>query len=70
MHDKERYLAFEYVWCWNPQFVIPGLFSPMSGRKGQFCRVLARGKRNTALLEFEDGFQVYTSRNGLKRHKP
>lgn len=36
-------------------------------RKGQRCRVLARGKMNSALLEFEDGFRVVTSRNGLRR---
>ena len=29
------------------------------------CKVLARGKRNTCLVEFEDGFRVTTSRNYL-----
>ena len=27
------------------------------------CRFLARGKMNTCLVEFEDGFRVTTSRN-------
>jgi hypothetical protein len=27
------------------------------------CKVLARGKRNTCLVEFEDGYRVITSRN-------
>ncbi|HEX6034075.1 MAG TPA: hypothetical protein VFY83_06550 [Anaerolineales bacterium] len=27
------------------------------------CKVLARGKRNTCLVEFEDGYRVTTSRN-------
>jgi hypothetical protein len=27
------------------------------------CRVLARGKMNTCLVEFEDGYRVTTSRN-------
>ena len=31
------------------------------------CRVLARGRMNTCLVEFEDGFRVITSRNYLMR---
>lgn len=27
------------------------------------CQVLARGKMNTCLVEFEDGYRVTTSRN-------
>ena len=27
------------------------------------CRVLVRGRRNTCLVEFEDGYRVITSRN-------
>jgi hypothetical protein len=27
------------------------------------CKVLARGKRNSCLVEFEDGHRVITSRN-------
>jgi len=27
------------------------------------CKVLARGKRNSCLVEFEDGYRVITSRN-------
>ena len=29
------------------------------------CKVLARGKMNTCLVEFEDGYRVITSRNYL-----
>ncbi len=36
-------------------------------RFGQSCRVLTRGKLNTALVEFEDGHRVITSRNYLRR---
>jgi hypothetical protein len=39
------------------------------GRKGQTCLVLARGKMNSCLVEFEDGYQMVTSRNALKRHE-
>lgn len=31
------------------------------------CRVLVRGKLNTCLVEFEDGFRVTTSRNHVIR---
>ena len=34
-------------------------------RYGTPCKVLARGKRNTCLVEFEDGYRVTTSRNYL-----
>ena len=33
------------------------------------CSVLARGKRNTCLVEFEDGYRVITSRNYLRKLK-
>jgi hypothetical protein len=31
------------------------------------CRVIARGKMNTCLVEFEDGFRVTTSRNHIMK---
>lgn len=52
---------YPYVWAWGPQ--LPGGMS----RKGQRCRVLVRGARNSALLEFDDGFLVVASRNGIRR---
>jgi hypothetical protein len=45
-----------YIYRWN-----------RCGRKGQRCRVLARGAMNSCLLEFEDGWKMVTSRNALKR---
>jgi hypothetical protein len=45
-----------YVYRWN-----------RCGRKGQRCRVLARGSLNSCLLEFEDGWRMVTSRNALRR---
>jgi hypothetical protein len=36
------------------------------GRKGQFCLVLVRGKMNSCLIKFEDGYTMVTSRNALK----
>lgn len=37
------------------------------GRKGQRCKVTARGKLNSCRLEFEDGFIMITSRNAIKK---
>lgn len=36
-------------------------------RYRQKCRVLTRGRLNTVLVEFEDGFRVTTSGNYLRR---
>jgi hypothetical protein len=45
-------MSMPYIYRWDRQ-----------GRKGQFCRVLARGKMNSCLVEFEDGYQMVTSRH-------
>lgn len=49
---------FPYIYFWNRM-----------GRKGQRCRVLARGSMNSCWLQFEDGFECITSRNALRRAK-
>jgi len=36
-------------------------------RKGQPCAVLVRGKMNSCLVQFADGFLVVTSRNYVRR---
>lgn len=36
-------------------------------RKGQACAVLARGRMNNCLVEFEDGYRVITSRNYVRK---
>lgn len=36
-------------------------------RFGQRCRVVVRGRMNSALVEFTDGYQVVTSRNYLRK---
>jgi len=51
-------VKFDHVWCWR---------SRLGDRKGQHCRVLARGRMNTILAEFEDGFLVTTSRYAVRR---
>ncbi len=34
---------------------------------GKRCRVVARGKMNSALIEFEDGTREIVSRNALRK---
>ena len=41
--------------------------SRLPERKGTLCRVLVRGKMNTALVEFQDGYRVATSRNYFRK---
>jgi hypothetical protein len=36
-------------------------------RKGQPCRVLARGKMNSILIEFADGYTMITSGWAVKK---
>jgi hypothetical protein len=39
-------------------------------RYGKLCNILVRGKMNSCLLEFEDGFKVVTSRNFIRKIQP
>lgn len=49
-------MTFPYVYFWHRQ-----------GRKGQFCRVTARGKMNSCCVQFEDGYKMITSRNAIRK---
>lgn len=51
--------SFDHVWRWRPIY-----------RKGELCRVLVRGTKNSVLVEFEDGFRVCTSRWAVRPLKP
>ena len=51
---------FEYMWRVKTR--LPERFMT-------HCRVLARGRLNSCLVEFEDGFRVVTSRNYLVRRE-
>ncbi|HEY3972349.1 MAG TPA: hypothetical protein VGM18_05045 [Candidatus Sulfotelmatobacter sp.] len=53
-----------YVFRWAKYLGMPVLGGT---RKGQFCKVLVRGGRNSCLVEFPDGLQVVTSRNALRK---
>ena len=39
-------------------------------RKDQRCSILARGKLNSVLIQFEDGEKVVTNRYAVRRLKP
>lgn len=51
-------MDYAYVWFWR---------SRLPERKGQSCRVLARGRMNSILVEFMDGFKVLTSRYAVRK---
>lgn len=40
------------------------------GRKGQPCRVTARGTMNSVRVVFADGFTMITSGNALRKREP
>lgn len=49
-----------HVWFWR---------SRLPERKGCPCRILARGKMNSILVEFSDGYKTVTSRYAVRRIK-
>lgn len=51
-------MTFDYTWFWKKR---------LANRKGQRCRVLGRGKMNSILVEFKDGFRVITSRYAVRK---
>ena len=54
-------VKYPYIWFWGPK----GL--RVLDRKGKRCRVLCRGRMNSAAIEFEDGYRVVVIRNGIRR---
>lgn len=50
--------GFDRVWYWRTN---------LPKRKGQRCRVLARGTMNSALIEFEDGVRHVVSRYAFRK---
>ena len=56
-------IDYPYVWTWAARLGMPCL----PGRKGARCRVVVRGRMNSAWIAFEDGYEAVVSRNGLRR---
>ena len=48
---------YPYVWFWRVKH---------GDRKGQRCRVWARGTMNSIGVEFEDGFRTVTARYAIR----
>ena len=55
---------FPYIWRWG---TCGGKYPEVGKRKGMRCRVVTRGGKNSALIEFEDGYRTISSRNGLRK---
>jgi hypothetical protein len=55
---RKAVTALTHTWRWRCR---------LPDRHGQPCRVLARGKLNSILVEFADGFRVVTSRYAVQR---
>jgi hypothetical protein len=36
-------------------------------RKGAYCILLSSGKKNSVLVQFEDGFKIITSRYAIRK---
>jgi hypothetical protein len=53
-----------HVWHWRPNGI------RTLDRKGQPCRVLARGRMGSVLVEFADGFRVVASRRAIRLIRP
>ena len=51
-------MTYDHIWFWKTR---------LPERKGQPCRVLARGNMNSILVEFEDGYRVVTSRFAVRK---
>ena len=55
-----------HVWAWG---LCNGKYPELGKRKGQLCRVLARGKMNNILVEFEDGYRTVSCRWAVQLRK-
>lgn len=50
-------MKWKYYWFWKCK---------LPERNKKKCRVLTRGKMNSILVEFEDGYKVITSRFAVR----
>jgi hypothetical protein len=53
-------MGYDHVWFWRTR---------LPERKGQRCRVLVRGRKNSIAIEFEDGTRVCTSRHAVRPYE-
>jgi hypothetical protein len=50
--------VYDHIWYWKVK---------LPERKGQRCRVVARGRMNSVMVEFKDGYRVVTSRHAVRK---
>lgn len=50
-------IVYDQIWFWKTK---------LPERKGQRCRVIARGAMNNVCVEFEDGYKVITGRYAVR----
>ena len=43
------------------------IWKKLPTRTGKLCVVLAKGKKNSVLVQFEDGFQMITSNYAIRK---
>lgn len=53
-------MDFDHVWFWRTN---------LPERKGQRCRIVARGRMNSIQIEFEDGVNHIVSRYAVRKIK-
>ena len=54
-HERQK---MTHKWFWKKR---------LPERKNQLCRILVRGKMNSVLVEFDDGYKVVTSWFAVRR---
>lgn len=59
--DCDSMTTFNHIWFWKTR---------LPERKGHACRKLARGRMNSILVQFEDGYKVVTSRFAVRLANP
>jgi hypothetical protein len=57
MTEGKKYFLYRYAWGNNPK---------RATMKGRLCRVIARGKKNSVMIEFEDGQREIVSRHSYR----
>lgn len=53
-------MSMTHTWFWRTR---------LPERFGEPCRVLVRGRMNSILVEFDDGYKVVTSRHAVRKLK-
>jgi hypothetical protein len=55
-----------HVWSWG---TCRGKYPELGTRKGNPCRIVAKGRGTAVLIEFKDGHRTRTSIMGLRKRR-